>query len=338
MIQSQQIKNPVVRNRISRTTIALILWYLATMANGARCEAPTGVEYEIILDSKKVKFADLIFGFIRIRNTSGREAYLPSLARFAHHTEIQLRCEGQVADASLVPNFAIVARKQPAGYSSVAIFCIRYLEPKMVLRIREGFPCHIRASTPVRPAEIGEKLFQHSAGYDNRGKSGEVVPLSEYRFNEGNHILTATAEVAVEIDLDDWIFKRKNEPLIRIAARPPAWRGATVIRSITRGMSQMRRSKNPGKNERHSLELSAIDSIPILSVFPDRVFTIQSRLDQDTTTWRYLELQRLLRLSTFDPFDGNDLSQVLDRAWHVLACCGPAELIANESYFTSSME
>lgn len=214
------------------TGCVLVCILQATQLTGsAKCESPSGVEFEIILDSDSVKFPDPIYGFLRVTNTSGREDFFPSLGELQHSTSLELRCGEQVVEADFAPNQPPRATRRPAGYSSVTSFCLRYKEPKFVQRVRERLLVLIHAKTPVRPRQIANSVVGRDTA--DRTSAPRFVWLSE---SNGRPILSATAETRVRVDPDNWISRRPDDPLIRFAAAWPAWRSDRELGEMTRLM------------------------------------------------------------------------------------------------------
>ena len=299
------------------------------LAGDAKCESPSGVEFEIILDSDSVKFPDPIHGFLRVTNTSGREAFLPSLGELQHSTSLELRCGGQVVEADFAANQPARATRRPAGYSSVTPFCLRYNEPKFVQRVRERLPVLIHAKTPVRPRQIANSV----AGRDTADRTSAPRFVELYETN-GRPILSATAETRVRLDPGNWIFRRPDDPLIRFAAAWPAWRSDRELGEIT---ALMKFPQSIAEIERFLIEVSTINDVPILAVFPERAFSILDRLNKDTVSWRRLKLTQLLMQCTREGFDREKLASVVDEAWTTLAQSGPAEFLEREKYFRLRM-
>ncbi|MEM8910438.1 MAG: hypothetical protein AAGC97_01620 [Planctomycetota bacterium] len=285
------------------------------------------VSFEFILDSDRIRFPEPIYGFIRLANVAKESTYMPSLGQLDSITDLTLHCGDQSIDGSSRPNSEPTASKKPVGYFSIMPFRFRYSSPEFVQRIREGFPCVLKASTAVRPAEISQELFAVGDTIDVRSR--QRVPLMPHRLNAGNKMLTATAESRVKVDPQRWIFQERNDPLITIAYQPAAWRSVGVLREMTRSM-ELPESETAITS--FFLSVGLIESLPILAVFPDRVDTIRNRVREDTATWRKLEISQVIESSLEPVQTPEQVATTITAIRVVLENCGPAELIWLEEY------
>jgi len=312
------------------------LWYLMAEKSWAQHESPAspdehdvgaGIEYQVILDCENVPFPDIVYGFVRVADTSGKASFLPFPGHDAF-CSLKMFCgrpgfDQAEADTMIVASCAgpcYVAEKPPHA-ESVARFRMFELDSKFVTRLLGEGPCGITATTLLRPLPIKESLPGKKPSWQTRilGEGQELL-------------LEDTAEINYEAKRT--IFKDPDSELIKFALNPAAWLSRKRRGEIQWNNIHFERAANNSAFKYSQLISRRVAmEVPVLFVFPSRVDSIQELLMRDTTTWRFLEMARLAKQFVENPHSDEEVEEMVDAALDLLKQSGPAELFYLDKTF-----
>ncbi len=280
------------------------------------------VGFEIFPDCTDPYFPDPIFAMIRLRNEAGRPALMPTFAQHSCYAKIRLVAGKESIDHSFRPNYSSGnASYKPLNYLAVQTFVFRYSSSEMIRAINAYEEVKVEASMMIRPETIDDPKMVEYFANNNRLEDG--YPMGPTYYSEGNDILSVEDSVSFSIDPAKSIFKDPKRFPAVLARTAAAWLPREQENNLTREIYQIVGSSGPPRQE---INFSAIESIPILKLFPEQVETIQPQIRPDTATWRMLEAHRFGRLMLVDPIAPAQARRIADAAIELLKTAGPAEL------------
>lgn len=282
------------------------------------------VSYELVLDKREISFPDIVYGFVVIKDLSGNPSYLPFPEVEANAT-LRLRCSITEIENDLGPNgvggFGGISQKQ-ANASSVIPFRFDWLTSGIVDAVRGGCECNVQSRLRLRPLEVLENVDDQKPLYKKKllGEHEDVV---------------IEAKATFTYNTKDSVFQTDDGESSRFLLNPAIWRSRESIGELLHwSVSQAREELSQAEKTR----LFAIESVPVLSVYPERYKSILSELDPDTASWRFLEITRLISIFQQKQPANEEMTVLLQQTKDVLKQAGPAEFLRLEHYFSSSVD